>query len=499
MPHVLIIDDDPFLCDLMQSILERGGFAVDASLSIGEGIALAESGDYDLVFLDVVLPDGDGLERLGEFLAAPGSPLVVVMTSAGKAESAEQALLKGAWDYICKPLSVQDVSKTANSALAYRERQLKLASDNQRAVSSILGSSHKVRECVSTLLKVAPTSANCLIIGETGTGKELFARAIHDSSQRNGHNFVVVDCTNIPETLAESILFGHSKGSFTGAGDSKEGLFRQADKGTLFLDEIGDLPLKTQKSLLRVLQEKRFRPIGFKAEVSSDFRLIAATNRNLQEMVEQGLFRSDLYYRLSSVLLHLPPLRERGDDVALLVTHFISKLSEEQGIPQKEITPSVMEALTSYPWPGNIRELINAIITTLTNAVDHPSLELYHLPIGIRIHLKKTSLNEDRPEPPVERRHRDVAMARPVSAPAPEFDPEPEPEPEPSPEPEPEQSPAMPSFKDARRNVVDAFEQEYFNELVACVDGDPAKACKVSGLSRARIYQLLRKHGLNLR
>lgn len=489
MSRVLIVDDDSFLCDLMQSILEKQGMTSEVSLTLSQGLALANEGEYDLVFLDVLLPDGDGLEKLNEFLSAPHAPTVVVMTGAGDPESAERALLHGAWDYIQKPITVQDVKSTVTNALAYREKHLQLAEANQDSLSPIIGNSHKIQACLSMVLKASQTNSNCLIVGETGTGKELFARAIHDSSPRAGHHFVVVDCTNIPATLAESLLFGHSKGSFTGAGDSKDGLFKQADKGTLFLDEIGDLPMSIQKSLLRVLQEKRFRPIGYKTEVSSDFKLIAATNRDLEEMVKAGAFRSDLYYRLSSVILTLPPLRERGDDVELLVRHFANKFIKDEGLPPKEFTPSVMKALTSYPWPGNVRELINAVITSITNAMDHGTLELYHLPVNIRIHLKKSSLHNG-----LNNYVTDVCQEEP------ELEPEPEPTPEPPRDPVRMQGTAspIPSFKDARRKVVDAFEQEYFSELVVHARGDLGKACAFSGLSRARIYQLLRKHELNL-
>lgn len=475
MPRVLIVDDDPFLCDLMKSILDRSCIESDMAFSIIDGLTLAQSGAYDLIFLDVLLPDGDGLVKLCDFLEVPGSPVVVLMTGAANPESAEQALLKGAWDYVQKPISAYELTKTVASALAYRNKNKKLVEQNSSTVSSILGNSNKIQACISTVLRIAPSNTNCLIFGETGTGKELFARAIHDNSCRSTFSFVVVDCTNIPETLAESVLFGHSKGSFTGAGDSKEGLFRQADKGTLFLDEIGDLPLKIQKSLLRVLQEKRFRPIGFKSEVSSDFRLIAATNRDLQELVKRGLFRSDLYYRLSSVVISLPPLRERGKDIEILIRHFCETITKENGLQTKEISPATMQSLMTYPWPGNVRELFNAVITAVTNAMESPTIELYHFPLTIRIHLKKLLINRK------SSKLKKVAQSIKLNS---DID---------------DNLLNITSFKLARQRAVDKFEKEYFSQLIIQISGDTEKACDITGLSRARIYQILRKHNLTLR
>ncbi|GAB7078419.1 sigma-54 dependent transcriptional regulator [Megalodesulfovibrio paquesii] len=436
---------------------------------------MAAAAAYDLVFLDVVLPDGDGLSALDSLLASPGEPHIVVVTGAGDPEDVERALSHGAWDYIPKPFSSQEVVRLSTQALTQRTKQRHLVEDGRgNGRLSIIGESPKLKICLSTLARIAPTPAACLITGETGTGKELFARALHECSSRGDRHFVVVDCTNIPESLAESVLFGHMKGAFTDARDSREGLIKQADKGTLFLDEIGDLDLSIQKSLLRVLQEKRFRPIGAKMEIHSDFRLIAATNRDLQAMVEAGEFRRDLYYRLNTAVIALPPLRERGTDVLHLARHTADKSCKELGLPAKTFSPAFEAALVAYSWPGNVRELVNAITSALTLATDESQLEVFHLPVSLRIQLKKDALHRTSQEGDVE-----VTPATPFACLlAPQ---------------------TIPTFKGGRQQVVDAYEKQYFERLLQHIGADLDKACKVSGVSRARLYQLLKKHNLTLR
>ncbi|QJT11082.1 sigma-54-dependent transcriptional regulator [Oceanidesulfovibrio marinus] len=472
--RVLVIDDDPFICDMLEGLLARENLEVEAAQTLRDGLRLSQQKPFDLIFLDVLLPDGDGLEKLDTFLTLPNSPAVIVITGAGDAESAERALYRGAWDYIPKPINARDVSKAADQALRQREKQRVMAEEKPRSVSAISGDSPKIRNCITTVLRAAATNANCLIVGETGTGKELFARAIHESSDRAPWNFVVVDCTNIPENLAESVLFGHHKGSFTDARETREGLFKQADKGTLFLDEIGDLPLNTQKSLLRVLQEKRFRPIGAKHETQSDFRLIAATNRDLSAMVEAGAFRKDLYYRLNTIALILPPLRERENDAEILAKTFIEKVCAEQNVPLKEPSAQFLQALSAYDWPGNVRELLNAVSTAVTLADDEPVLETYHLPMEIRVHLKKTMLEK----------HENAPLITPDFAALKQ---------------ELDRDEELPTFKEVRTRVVDEVERLYFTRLLDSAQGDQHEACRVSGLSRARLYELLKKHHLSLR
>jgi two-component system NtrC family response regulator len=280
-----------------------------------------------VIFLDVRLPDGNGLENLTTFREQPSTPEVIIMTGVGDPDGAELAVKGGAWDYIQKPFSKQEIVLLLHRALDYREKSAqKIPVILKR--EHIIGSSSRLQAHLDLLAQAANTDTNVLISGESGTGKELFARAIHQNSVRAGKKFVVVDCTALPENLVESVLFGHKKGAFTGADRTENGLFKYADGGTLFLDEVGELPLSIQKKFLRVLQEHRFRLVGSQQEISSDFRVVAATNRDLEQMVETGDFRQDLLYRLRAFTIELSPLRERFSDTRELTIHHISRICE---------------------------------------------------------------------------------------------------------------------------------------------------------------------------
>jgi two-component system NtrC family response regulator len=312
--------------------------------------------------------------------------------------------------------------------------------------------------------QVAASEANVLISGETGTGKELFAVAIHRNSRRAAKNFVVVDCAALPETLVESILFGHEKGAYTGADRARDGLVLQADGGTLFLDEVGELPMPMQRTFLRVLQEKRFRPVGGKTEVRSDFRLIAASNRDLDQMVGQNQIREDLLFRLRSFCIELPPLRERKEDIPELLAHYTLELCARFGMEAKEFSPEFLALLSEYPWPGNIRELINALERTLITARYERVLFPKHLPTHIRVQLARSSFGEKGPE---------EALTKP-----------------PSPQP-------FPSIQAVREKALEETEKKYLRELLSFTKGNIPEACRISGLSRSRIYLLLKKHNLS--
>ena len=257
---------------------------------------------------------------------------------------------------------------------------------------SIIGESPQLRGCLELVAQAASTDANALIQGETGTGKELFARAIHENSRRARKSFVVVDCASLPETLVEGMLFGHKKGAYTGADSSSEGLIKQADGGTLFLDEIGELSLSTQRSFLRVLQERCFRPLGGEELVRSEFRVIAATNRTLEAQVKQGAFRSDLFFRLKTIAIELPPLRDRASDIKDILFFHLNRLRDRYGLGVKGLSPEFLEAILAYSWPGNVRELINAVEYALSSSGEEPSLYPQHLPTDIRITLAQESL-----------------------------------------------------------------------------------------------------------
>ena len=312
MAQVLIIDDDPLICDLLSRVFQRTGHEITKAFSAESGLQQVYSMPFDVVFLDVNLPDGNGLGLLPEIRKASSNPEVIIMTGAGDPEGAELAIKSGAWDYLEKgQASTQAMTLALTRALQYRNDKKGAARPVFLKRAGIVGESQPIMESLELVSQAAGGDSNVLLTGETGTGKELFARAIHENSHRSRGNLVVVDCTALPDNLVESLLFGHEKGSFTGADRTMAGLIPQADGGTLFLDEIGELPINLQKSLLRVLQERRFRPVGSQVEKDVDFRLVAATNRNLDEMVRQKLFRHDLLFRLRAFVIELPPLRDR--------------------------------------------------------------------------------------------------------------------------------------------------------------------------------------------
>jgi len=327
----------------------------------------------------------------------------------------------------------------------------------------IIGKSERIAPSLELLAQSANSDANVLIMGETGTGKELFAKAIHSNSKRADGNFVIVDCTSLPETLVESVLFGHKRGAFTSAYADQVGLVKQADKGTLFLDEIGELPLGIQKSFLRVIQEHRFRPVGGSQEVASNFRLVAATNRNLEGMVRRGEFRKDLLFRLRTLVIELPPLRECLEDIRDLTMHYMNVLCKRFEIKPKEFSPEFWSIATSYPWPGNVRELIQALEKALLSAKDEPMLFPKHLPTYIRIQVARSGFHK-RPA-----NHEKSAPNTTVPL-------------------------ALSTLKEFHKTTVSAAEKQYFKDLMVFAAGNIDEACRISGLSRSRLYTLFKKH-----
>ncbi len=297
MAEILIIDDDEMMCSTLAALVERSNHRATCAMTLKQGLRQATDNDIDVVFLDVKMPDGNGLDLLPEIENCPSGPEVIIITGFGDLNGAELAIKSGAWDYIEKGFSIKEITLSLERALQYRKEKKEVAQTRKMVPlkrDKIIGNSVALNHCLEMVAQSAESEANVFITGETGTGKELFARAVHDNSLRRHEKFVVVDCTSLPETLVESLLFGHEKGSFTGADKARDGLVKQADKGTLFLDEVGELPMVLQKAFLRVLQEHRFRPLGSNREVESNFRLIAATNRDLDAMVTEGTFRSDL-------------------------------------------------------------------------------------------------------------------------------------------------------------------------------------------------------------
>ncbi len=363
---ILIVDDEQVVRDSLTHWFTEEGYEVEAVATAEEALSRLAARDLDLVLADIRMPGMDGLELLEKIQSEQLDTSVIVMTGYASVESAVRALKHGAFDYITKPFDPDDLSVAVRNALEQHRlrrenRMLRQQLAESFAVSELIGQSEAMRQVREQIETVAGVDSTVLIEGESGTGKELVARAIHRLSPRRFHPMVVVHCGALTETLIESELFGHEKGAFTGAQYRKKGKFEAAMGGTVFLDEIADISLKTQTDLLRVLQEREIVRVGGTQPIKVDFRVIAATNRNLSELVKEGRFRSDLYYRLNVFCIHLPPLRERHGDVPLLATYFLEKYSRQMNRKFTGFERAAMEALVSHHWPGNVRELENVI------------------------------------------------------------------------------------------------------------------------------------------
>ena len=467
MAKILIIDDDEMMCATLSTLVERKNHVATSAMTLKGGIDLAANGEFDVVFLDVKMPDGNGLDALPTIESSPSNPEVIIMTGFGDPNGAELAIKCGAWDYIEKGFSIKEITLSLERALQYRKEKQE-AGHNRKPVQlkreNIIGSSPALNNCLDLVAQAAESDANIFITGETGTGKELFARAIYENSLRSQKEFVIVDCTSLPETLVESLLFGHERGSFTGADRAQNGLVRQAHNGTLFLDEIGELPMTLQKSFLRVLQEHRFRPVGANKEVESNFRLIAATNRDLDAMVETGEFRSDLLFRLRTFIIELPPLRERREDIKELARYHIDKFCHQFGLPSKGFSPEFLETLISYPWPGNVREFVNTLERSLTTARFDQTLYPKHLPSHVRVQVRRaemeagTSTSKDEPTQVIHN---------------------------------------LPKLQEYRDTIYAQAEKDYLQELMGLTRDNIPEACRISGLSQSRLYALLKKNGVS--
>ena len=397
MAVILVVDDEILVRSLVEQIATRMGHTVLQASSMAEGLRMGtDASGVDVVLLDVLLPDGNSLPRVREFTALPGSPELLVITGHTSGDSAETALRSGAWEYLSKPLRVPELTQALRNVIAYREARARHDGSDNFDREGIIGQSRPLLEALKQTQEAAHSDVNVLILGETGVGKELFAKAVYRNSARADMPFVTIDCACLPETLVESHLFGHTKGAFTGADRAREGLLQAAHKGTLFLDEIGDLPLPMQGAFLRALELKRFRPIGQVQEVPSDFRLVAATNRNLEVSTRSNRFRADLLYRLQGLTIYIPPLRERADDIALLAQHAIERYCRQYRLPDKELTPDCLQALLAYPWPGNVRELLHAMEHACLASKDSDALYLRHLPTDLRVAVTRGRVGQGR-------------------------------------------------------------------------------------------------------
>ena len=468
MATILIIDDDPCICDSISLMVERMGHRHLTAERLALGIEIALSNEIDVVFLDVRMPDGSGLDALQQIEHAPSSPEVIIITGYGDPKGAELAIKSGAWDYIEKTASVKEINLALDRALQYR-REKQVA---QRGVTvtelkreGIIGDSQALRNCLDLVARAALGEADVLITGETGTGKELFARAIHNNSRRAKGPFIIVDCAALPENLVEALLFGHERGTFTGAEKSREGLIAQAHDGTLFLDEVGELPLPLQKAFLRVLQERRYRPLGGNRERQSDFRLVAATNRNLDHLVQEQLFREDLLFRLRSFHIELPPLRVRLEDIRELARSHVDHLCERKGIASKGFSPDFVQTLQCHNWPGNVRELLQVIERALDAAFLEPTLFPKHLPTALRAEIARCAVSVRSTDD----EHTDPHLPRMN----------------------------LPTLQEFRETILQQAEKQYLKELLALTEYNIPKACHLAGLSQSRLYALLKHHQIS--
>ncbi|MCJ7497416.1 MAG: sigma-54 dependent transcriptional regulator [candidate division Zixibacteria bacterium] len=392
---IMVIDDEESMCRFMQIMLQKEGYEVTSTVSSKEALEEIKNKNYDLVIADLMMPEMNGLELLSRAKSISPDINFIVMTAYASVDTAIEALKKGAFDYITKPFKVDEIKIAIKKSLEQKKiteeninlkRQLK----KEFGLHNLIGNSTEIIQLKKLVERVAETDSTVLIQGESGTGKELVAKAIHQLSCRTDQPFITINCAALPESLLESELFGHIKGSFTGAVRNKEGLFQVANLGTFFMDEIGVTSLSIQVKLLRVLEEKQFTPVGSTKPVDVDVRLIAATNANLEEEVKLGNFRTDLFYRLNVIPIHIPPLRERKGDTEILIKIFIKKYCDKLGVKEKEISSEAISSLVSYSWPGNVRELENtlerAVLLTSGEIIDLNSLSrniVENKPLGL--------------------------------------------------------------------------------------------------------------------
>jgi DNA-binding NtrC family response regulator len=386
-PLILVAEDEDLMRAIISRLLGEAGYRVAAVSSAESALEIFAAEDVAVTLTDIRMAGMDGLALLDRIKDIDSEALVVVMTAYSSVDSAVAALRKGAYDYVTKPFVNEDLLQSIKNALRQRElfrenRALRRELDRRYSFSEIIGTSEALQQVFRLVEKVAGTNTNILIEGESGTGKELIARAIHHNSPRSSRPFVAVNCGAIPETLLESELFGHTKGAFTGAVAGKPGLFRAAEGGTVFLDEVGEVSPAMQVRLLRAVQQHEVTPVGASAAIAFDARILCATNRDLEREVSEGRFREDLFYRLNVIEIHLPRLRERREDIPLLVRHFISRTAREQGQVEKPIEPAAMAALINYAWPGNVRELQNAVERGFTLSGER--IDLDSLPPRVR-------------------------------------------------------------------------------------------------------------------
>ncbi|MCK4300138.1 MAG: sigma-54-dependent Fis family transcriptional regulator [Planctomycetes bacterium] len=518
-PHirVLVIDDEAAHAEAAAEALERAGFETAVAVSGPEGLEGLTSHAPDVVVTDLKMPGADGMAVLREARRLNPGAKVILITAYADIDSARAAFKQGAFDYLVKPLDIGELRTAVERAgqetnLTRTNQQLRRRLDDQFGFESITGNTPQMRKVVALLQRIAPTSATVLIVGESGTGKERVANVIHQNSPRNRAAFVALNVASFPEGIIESELFGHEKGAFTGASSRRAGVFEYADGGTLFLDEVSELPPATQVRLLRVLEEQEFMRVGGTSPIKVDVRLIAATNKDLEEAVEQGQFREDLYYRLNVVLVHIPPLRERRDDIPLLVQTFIGQYRHQAKARFQGISGQAMELLKQYNWPGNVRELRNLVESLMVLSPDRevrpedipkylrpratPSANLpvrvektreqaereiiYKTLLGLRAdvaELKGLLAGEHRPRPPmgVHSRHTDLVEEGDQA----------------------QQEPAGETVQFPVGTDMSRVERDMIRKTLQHTGGNRKKAAKLLGIGERTLYRKIQAYGLN--
>jgi len=460
--NILIVDDDKMFGKMLLHKVKTMGHSVKYAETLRDAYDVNRREAFDVIYLDVNMPDGSGLEAITRLRESSSEPEIIIMTGNAGADGAEMAIKSGAWDYVAKPSSINNLILPLERSLQYRDAKKTVSPPQTFRREDIIGSSPAMKFCLDQTARASQSDANILITGDTGTGKELIAWAIHRNSSRAANNFVVVDCAALSATLVESTLFGYEKGAYTGADKTQEGLIKQADGGTLFLDEIGELPVSVQKSFLRVLQERKFRPLGGKAEVLSDFRLVAATHRDLDAMVSDGSFRSDLLYRVRAFHIEMPPLRKRLHDIKELTQFYVARLCARKEMPVKNQSSEFMDYLSRYDWPGNVRELFNILERAMVEAGSSPMLFGKHLPVEMRVKVAASSFVHEKENYAGDNDHAN----------------------------------GLGKFREAREVAIAKMEYDYLSRLVSESGGDARKACDFSGLSRSRFYELLKKYAI---
>ncbi len=467
MTSILIIDDDELFSLGLSDALAGDGYRIFLATTLAEGLRIAQTRDMDVVFLDLQFPEGSGMGILPHLKALPNSPEIIVITASLDEENAENAISNGAWDFIKKTSSQLEMKLSCQRALDYRNKRLSLEPVQREG---IIGISQAMTYCLEETVKASRSQAAVLFTGETGTGKEVFARALHANSPRKDQNLVVVDCASMTETIAGSELFGYRKGAFTGATSDKPGLIYHANKGTLFLDEVSELPLSLQKSFLRVLESQTYRPLGQSHESVSNFRLVCASNRDLHAMAENGEFREDLLFRIQTVTINIPPLRKRLDDIEDLVRYHLREIARQSGTRGTSASPDLIDLFTAYSWPGNVRELVNTLKALTASAPQERVLYPSHLPRDLHVKFLKSC------------KHTEAGLSLTET--------------ERTPGDSQEELLLDQDWKTFCAFSQAKYEKYYLQNLMNVCDHDISEAMRHSGLSKPRLYSLLKKYSI---